>query len=92
MLGVSPALGQLLANDDVRKPNPVVVLSYDFWQTQLGGAPGVVGRTIYVNQLPLTVIGVAAPTFRGIDVGQVPALWIPVSMSGRPRQLPRRSP
>jgi predicted permease len=81
VLGVSPALGQVLANDDERKPNPVVVLSYDFWQTQLGGAPGAVGRTISVNRHPLTVIGVAAPGFRGIDVGQVPALWIPVSMS-----------
>jgi predicted permease len=87
VLGVSPALGQVLANDDDRKPNPVAVLSYDFWQTQLGGPPDVIGHTISVNRHPLTVIGVAAPTFRGIDVGRVPAIWIPASMS--PAVIPR---
>jgi predicted permease len=59
----------------------VAVLSYDFWKAQLGGAPDVVGRKVLVNHHPLTVIGVAAATFRGIDVGEVPSLWIPASMS-----------
>ena len=63
--------------------NPVVVLSYDFWKTQLGGAPDVVGRKVLVNRHPMTVIGVAASTFRGIDVGEVPSLWIPASMSAQ---------
>ena len=83
VLGVGPALGQVLTNDDDRTPNanPVTVLSYDFWKTQLGAAPDVVGRRILVNRHPLTIIGVAAPTFRGIDVGEVPSLWIPASMS-----------
>jgi len=43
----------------------------------------VVGRTVLVNRHPLTIVGVAAPTFRGIDVGQVPSLWIPASMSAQ---------
>ena len=60
-----------------------MVLSYDFWKTQLAGAPDVVGRKVLVNQHPMTVIGVAAPTFRGIDVGEVPALWIPAVMSAQ---------
>ena len=83
VLGVGPALGQVLTNDDDRKPNanPVAVISYDFWRTQLGGAADVVGRKVLLNRHPLTVIGVAAPTFRGIDVGEVPSLWIPVSMA-----------
>ena len=73
------------ANDDDRTPgaNPVVVLSYDFWKTQLAGAPDVVGRKVLVNQHPMTVIGVAAPAFRGIDVGEVPSLWIPAAMSAQ---------
>ena len=50
----------------------MVVISYDFWKTQLGGAPDVVGRKLLVNSHPMTVIGVAAATFRGIDVGEVP--------------------
>ena len=63
--------------------NPVVVLSYDFWKTQLASAPDVVGRKVLVNQHPMTVIGVAAPAFRGIDVGEVPSLWIPAAMSAQ---------
>jgi predicted permease len=84
-LGVGPALGRVLGNDDDQTPgaSPVVVLNYDFWQTQLSGAPDIVGRKVLVNQYPMTVIGVAAPAFRGIDVVQVPALWIPAAMSAQ---------
>ncbi len=83
LLGVGPALGRVLTNDEDRTPgaNAVAVLSYDFWQTQFGGASDVVGRKVLVNRHPLTIIGVAAATFRGIDVGEVPSLWIPASMS-----------
>ena len=81
VLGVGPALGRVLAIDGAPNANPVTVLSYDFWQTQLGGAPDVVGRKVLVNRHPLTIIGVAASTFKGIDVGQVPSMWIPASMS-----------
>jgi predicted permease len=83
VLGVGAALGRVLGNDDARTPgaSPEVVLAYDFWKTELAGAPDVVGRKVLVNQHPMTVIGVAAPLFRGIDVGQVPSLWIPAAMS-----------
>jgi predicted permease len=82
VLGVGPALGRVLEKGDDETPgaNPVVVLSYDFWKTQLAGAPDVVGRKVLVNQYPMTVVGVAAPVFRGIDVGEVPFLWIPAAM------------
>jgi len=81
VLGVGPTLGQVLTRDDDHTPNAVAVLSYDFWRSQLGGASDVVGRKVLVNRHALTIIGVAAPTFRGIDVGEVPSLWIPVSIS-----------
>jgi predicted permease len=85
VLGVEPTLGRVLANDDdgAANANPVAVLSYDFWQTQLGGAPDVVGRKVLVNRHPLTIIGVAASTFKGIDVGEIPSIWIPASMSAQ---------
>ncbi|MEX2301965.1 MAG: ABC transporter permease [Bryobacterales bacterium] len=84
-LGVNPALGRLLTADDDQAPgaSPVVVLSYDFWKTQLGSTADVVGRKVLVNQHPMTVVGVAAQTFRGVDVGEVPALWIPAAMSAQ---------
>jgi predicted permease len=83
VLGVGPALGQVITTDDDHRPNAnaVAVLSYGFWQAQFDGASDVVGRKVLVNGHPLTIIGVAAPTFRGIDVGEVPALWIPASMA-----------
>src|ERR1700730_32547 len=85
VLGVGPALGRVLATDDDGTPNanPVAVLSYEFWETQLGRAPDVVGRKVWVNRHPLTIIGVAASTFKGIDVGEVPSIWIPASMSAQ---------
>ena len=85
VLGVSAALGRVLGSDDDGTPgtNPVVVLSYDFWKTQFASAPDVIGRKVLVNQNPMTVIGVAAPSFRGIDVGEVPSLWIPAAVSAQ---------
>jgi predicted permease len=85
VLGVSPALGRLLTIDDDQVPgsSPVVVLSYNFWQHQFGGAQDIVGRKVLVNQYPMTVVGVADPTFHGIDVGEVPSVWIPSVMSAQ---------
>jgi predicted permease len=86
VLRVSPALGRLLTpEDDHQTPgsSPVVVLSYDFWQHQFGGAQDIVGRKALVNEYPMTVIGVAAPKFHGIDVGEVPSVWIPAVMSAQ---------
>src|SRR5215831_16015391 len=85
VLGVSAALGRVLGRDDDGTPgaSPVVVLSYDFWKTELASAPDVIGRKVLVNRNPMTVIGVAAPSFRGIDVGEVPSLWIPAAMSAQ---------
>jgi predicted permease len=82
VLGVPPALGRVLGESDDRLPSahPVVVLSYDFWQNRLGGRSDIVGRTVRVNSHPMTVIGVAARGFRGIDWGAVPALWVPTMM------------
>ena len=57
VLGVEPALGRLIENDDDATPgaNPVVVLSYGFWKTRLAGAADVVGRKVLINQHPMTV-------------------------------------
>src|SRR6266699_3353722 len=85
VLGVTPALGRLLTIDDdqVAGSSPVVVLSYDFWKNQFGSAQDIVGRKVLVNQYPMAVVGVAAPSFHGIDVGEVPALWVPAVMSAQ---------
>jgi predicted permease len=82
MLGIRPFLGRLLAPSDDRQPgaHPVVVLSHDYWMTRLGGAPDVIGRRVLINNYPMTVVGVAPASFRGVDVGSATALWLPTMM------------
>jgi predicted permease len=82
VLGVRPALGRLLDESDDLQPgaHPVVVVSYDYWRQRLGASRDVVGRKVLVNGFPMTVVGVAAPGFHGIDWGEVASLWIPTMM------------
>ncbi len=82
VLGVGPAVGRVIEAEDDAAPgaSPVVVLSHEFWKAEFGGAPDIVGRKLLINQHPMTVVGVAAAGFHGVDVGAVPALWIPASM------------
>ncbi|HLJ47970.1 MAG TPA: ABC transporter permease [Bryobacteraceae bacterium] len=82
VLGVGPALGRIIEPEDDAAPGagPVVVLSYDFWQAQLGGAADIIGSKVLIGNHPMTVVGVAAAGFRGVDVGAVPAFWMPTSM------------
>ncbi len=82
VLGIGAARGQVITNDDDRtlNANPVAVVSYDFWKTELGGVADVVGRKLLINRNEFRVIGVASSNFKGIDVGTVTAIWIPASM------------
>jgi predicted permease len=82
VLGIGPALGRVIEEPDDATPGagPVVVLSHDFWQAEFGGAADIIGRKLLINQHPMTIVGVAAAAFHGVDVGAVPALWIPASM------------
>jgi predicted permease len=82
VLGVRPEMGRLIDESDDLQPgaHPVIVLSYDYWKNNLGGVPDIVGRKVLVNNHPMMVIGVAAAGFRGVDIGEVPALWIPAMM------------
>src|SRR5260221_10972600 len=98
VLGVSPARGRLIQEEDDGEPgaHPVVAISHAYWLKAFGGAPDVVGRKVLVNNFAMTVIGVASPRFHGIDVGEVPALWIPAAMKrqatpGWDQRLDRRA-
>src|SRR5688572_1391337 len=68
------------SRDDTPGESRVVVLSHDFWRRRFGGDPGVIGRTIAINQRDATIIGVTAAGFRGTDVGFASEFWIPFSM------------
>jgi predicted permease len=81
-LGLSPALGRTIHDaDDVRGGGPegaVAVIGYGFWQRRFGGAPDVVGRTLTIERVPFTIVGVAPPRFFGPDVGRVFDVAIPL--------------
>ncbi len=66
-LGVPPVLGRGLGQSDAidgRDPEPVVLLSYQFWQERMGGDVNIVGKTLELDRKGYTVVGVAAPRFR----------------------------
>jgi macrolide transport system ATP-binding/permease protein len=69
VLGVEAALGRTFLPDEDQGElaHPVVVLSHEFWQRHFGGDPRVVGDTIRLNNRPLTIVGVAPPTFHGVN-------------------------
>ena len=79
-LGTPAAVGRLFdpAIESEAASPPVVVLSYTLWQHRFGGDPGVVGRTVRLNQKPATVIGVTPYEFASLG-GQTPDLWMPIA-------------
>jgi len=83
MLGVPPALGRVFnsaEDDQAYQGHPVVVLSYDYWARRFARDPGVVGRKILVNNYPMTIVGVSAAGFGGIDPARSPQIRVPVQM------------
>lgn len=84
-IGVEPQLGRAIAprEDLVPGRDAVVVLSHDLWRKDFGGDPGIVGRTVRLNGIEFTVIGVTPERFTGMDQFFRPALYVPLAMSGR---------
>ena len=81
-LGVRPVAGRaFLPEEDVTPAtHPVAVISYDLWQRSYGGAGDAVGKTVTLNNRPLTIIGVAPRGFRGVNLAQAPEVWVPIQM------------
>jgi putative ABC transport system permease protein len=78
MLGIQTAAGRLFnSHDDDRvvRGHPVVVLSYDYWRNRFARNPDVVGKNILVNNYPMTIVGLSAPGFAGIDPAVSPQTY-----------------
>jgi macrolide transport system ATP-binding/permease protein len=83
-MGVQAAWGRLLQpSDDLANAPPVAVLDYGYWQTQFGGDRSIVGRTIDLDNIPVTVVGVAEPDFGQVVPGYGWDLWLPLSLFPR---------
>ncbi|HEY7187395.1 MAG TPA: ABC transporter permease [Vicinamibacterales bacterium] len=98
-LGVDAMLGRTFTVADDRRgggpDGPVAVIGYAFWQRRFGGAADVVGRTLVVERVPFTVIGVTPPDFLGPEVGRTFDVAIPLGdepiVRGRGSYLDQRS-
>ena len=96
-LGLKPAIGRFFRPEEAERPGtePVVVISYDYWQTRFRGAPEAVGQKVRVNDRDLIVIGVAPKEFQGTMVPLKFELWVPATMTpallGGTRDLEDRS-
>jgi predicted permease len=88
VLGASPAIGRVFTTADDHRETPSAVISYNYWQRRFGGRPDVLGKTIALPKVALTIIGVAPPGFIGETSGQQPDLWLPLRM--QPAVLPGR--
>jgi len=79
-LGVPAVLGRTLeAADEKPGAEAVTVLSYAYWQGAFGGGSGVIGKSITLNGVPFTIVGVADPRFTRLTPGKSQDLWLPLS-------------
>jgi predicted permease len=82
VLGVQPVVGRFFHAEDDLKPgaSPYAVLSYAAWQSRFAGDPAIAGRTVRINALPYTILGVAPPGFYGTELVFWPDVWVPMTM------------
>ena len=83
-LGLLPAAGRLLTPEDDRTIGGhfVAVLAYSYWETQFGRDPSVINDVITINGQSMTVVGVAPKGFEGTTLGDLPRVFVPITMRG----------
>src|SRR5205814_807398 len=96
MLGVNPTIGRVFTPEDSQAAGEgaVVVLGDGFWNRRFGRDPSVLGRTMFLNSVPFTIIGVTPRGFFGDRVGIARDFWLPILMQPRlapSNQLERRT-
>jgi predicted permease len=93
MLGATAQIGRVFTPDEDRVPdaNPVVVISDGMWTSRFGRDPGIIGRTLTLNDKSFTVLGVMRPGFKGLSFNT--DVWFPAMMAhanGAPADLTTR--
>ena len=80
MLGVEPFLGRYFSEEEgTPGRDRVVILSYGLWQRVFGAETSLVGRTVELDGLSYTVLGVMPPDFRFPDAAT--EFWVPLAMA-----------
>ncbi len=92
VLGLTPAMGREFTQaDEVSGSGNVVVLSNRLWRSEFGASPDVVGKRIWLESIPFTVVGVMPPgtehpgnTYRAVAFGETVDLWTTFKFEGNP--------
>jgi predicted permease len=82
-LGVPPAMGRVFSLDDDHVPggHPVVVLSHAYWTRHFGSDLNILNKSLLINNVEMTVVGVARAGFSGVQVGKSPDVFVPLMMT-----------
>jgi predicted permease len=82
LLDMNPALGRLIgpADDQASQPSPVAVLSWSFWKSSFNLDPAILGKKLIVDDVDVTIVGVAPRNFSGLQVEASQDLWLPLAM------------
>ena len=81
---VAPVVGRAIeeSNEAGNADSAVVLISYEYWLRRFAGDPAVIGKTIVLNQLPVTIIGVNPQYFTGVEPGTRFEIWAPLRLPG----------
>ena len=77
-LSAGVALGRGFSFKDEKDHSPVTVISYDYWTRRFSRDPAVLGATLFVKNVPFTIVGIAARGFRGVEAASSTEFWIPL--------------
>jgi predicted permease len=82
-LGLSPVRGHFFLPEEDSAPgaHPVAVMNYGTWHARFGGAADIIGKTLRLNNVAFTVVGIAPPHFIGVNAMFGPDVWIPAAMA-----------
>jgi len=77
-LGVRLTRGRGFTAQDEAQHAPIAVISYNYWTQRFSRNPDVLGKTLYVKGVPLTIVGIASEGFEGVESGSSTDFWIPL--------------
>ena len=89
-LGLQPVKGRFFLPGEISTPGsaPVAVLSYNAWKIRFHQDANIIGRTIVIDEIPFTTIGVAPEGFLGVSAIFGPDVWLPATMAAQVLPLP----
>jgi predicted permease len=78
-LGIKLARGHGFTEQDEANHALIAVISYNYWRQRFSRSPDVLGKALYVNGVPVTIVGIASEGFEGVEPGNSTDFWIPLS-------------